>query len=149
MSASGERNGSWNGGKTEINGYIGTLRPEHPRANLGGYEHILVVEAAIRHHLPVSAKVHHINENRRDNRPRNLVACEDQAYHSLLHRRLRVLRAGGRPGRDKICGRCQRAKSREEFYAAPSRKDGLYYYCRACARAAKVLVYHARMRRTA
>jgi DNA-directed RNA polymerase sigma subunit (sigma70/sigma32) len=31
--------------------------------------------------------VHHVNGDRSDNRPANLVICEDQSYHQLLHQR--------------------------------------------------------------
>lgn len=39
--------------------------------------------------LPTKAVVHHMNEDKLDNRPENLVICPDQAYHMLLHKLLR------------------------------------------------------------
>lgn len=66
-------------------------RPDHPGAYPGGriYEHILVASDVLGKLLPPGAVVHHINEDRSDNRHSNLVICQDDAYHKLLHKRMR------------------------------------------------------------
>lgn len=54
------------------------------------YEHIFIAELALGRPLPKGAVVHHMNECPSDNETRfNLVICPDQAYHMLLHRRMR------------------------------------------------------------
>lgn len=58
-------------------------------------EHVLVAERALGHAMPAGAEVHHVNNIGTDNRPENLVICEDSNYHKLLHRRLRALRECG------------------------------------------------------
>lgn len=70
------------------------------------YEHILVVEKALGHPLPEGAEVHHLNGRGSDNRPENLVACQDHAYHELLHLRQRALAGGGDASfrRCSVCG---------------------------------------------
>jgi hypothetical protein len=78
----GSNNLQWNGGKyIDGAGYVVIKRRNHPRANTRGYvkEHILIMEKHIGRqlewfgaHHPESEIVHHINENRQDNRIDNL-----------------------------------------------------------------------------
>ena len=92
------RHGNFRGGKSKSgNGYVYIEASNHPRADTRGrlYEHIAVVEAALGHILSEGANVHHINEVRNDNRNSNLVACQDYAYHRLLHSRARAYYATG------------------------------------------------------
>lgn len=58
-------------------------------------EHVAVAERAIGHPLPAGALVHHVDEDRSNNSTSNLVVCPDDAYHFLLHRRMRARDACG------------------------------------------------------
>lgn len=90
----GEENPRWNGGETlNDHGYVLKSAKEHPRADARGYvrEHILVAERALGKALPDGAVVHHVNGDKADNRPANLVICEDQAYHLLIEERTRAI----------------------------------------------------------
>lgn len=89
-------------------------------------EHVIVAEKALGKPLPAGAQVHHVDENRRNNANANLVICQDQTYHHLLHVRARVLRAGGNPNTDFACSTCGNAKPFSEFN---KRHSSL---CRAC-----------------
>lgn len=84
--SNGETNPNWKGGETmHPAGYKQILMPDHPRAiSTAGYvfEHILIAEKALGKYLPPGAVVHHHS-------PTQLVICEDQAYHMLLHKRMR------------------------------------------------------------
>lgn len=57
--------------------------------------HVWIAERVLGRALPPGAEVHHIDENPFNNTPTNLVICPDAAYHKLLHKRMRALRACG------------------------------------------------------
>lgn len=60
-----------------------------------GYAHIAIAEAALGKSLRSSAPVHHVDGNKLNNDPSNLVICNDVKYHNLLHYRQRALDATG------------------------------------------------------
>lgn len=93
--------------------------------------HVLLVEKMLGRRLPSNAVVHHINRNRKDNRNSNLVVCQDQAYHMIIHQRMRVLGAAGNPNTDKICSRCRVVKPRSDFHKRTG-GDGFRCYCKEC-----------------
>lgn len=105
----GSLNASWKGGRLlATGGYIRVRNPDHPRAIIGYVlEHILIAEKALGRFLPHRAVVHHANEIEEDNRNCNLIICEDQAYHMLLHQRRRAFLASGHAEYLK-CQFCQR-----------------------------------------
>ncbi len=93
--------------------------------------HVQVAEQALGHPLPPSAEVHHFNENKHDNRPSNLVICQDHAYHCLLHVRARVKRAGGDPNLQRMCSVCRMPCL---FADIVRRRNGQFTnHCRTCA----------------
>lgn len=92
------------------NGYVMLWVPKLQKYR---QEHILIVERVMGKSLPAGAVVHHINENRLDNRPENLLVCA-RAYHQLIHRRLRALKASGNPNWRK-CTYCKRYDAPENL----------------------------------
>jgi len=70
------------------------------------YAHRLVAERALGKPLPRRAVVHHVDDDPTHNANGNLVVCENQAYHLLLHQRMRALLACGNPDalRCWLCG---------------------------------------------
>jgi hypothetical protein len=88
------------------------LPPDGYRHVLTGYRkteplHRVIAARALGRPLPATAIVHHANGDKHDNASSNLVICENADYHALLHRRMRVVRAGGNPNTQTICSRCK------------------------------------------
>lgn len=101
-------------------------------------EHVMVAERALGKPLPKGAEVHHVDGDGANNANTNLVICQDHAYHYLLHVRTLVVRAGGDPNTQRMCGACRRPKDVSEFYLRKTddgrqRKTLTISTCKACA----------------
>lgn len=81
-----------------------------------------MAEKALGKPLPVGAMVHHVDGNPANNDPTNLVICQNQAYHLLLHRRTRSLVETGRPDLPR-CRYCGHHDYAENMYTRS--KDGI------------------------
>ena len=95
---SGKDSHLWKGGKMiNSQGYLLAHSPSNPRADIRGYvrESIVVAEKTLGKPLPPGVIVHHSDEDRINNTPSNLVICQDDTYHKLIHVRLRAFKACG------------------------------------------------------
>jgi hypothetical protein len=107
----------------------------HPRADVQGHValHVLAAVNALGRPLPAKAVIHHVDENTNNLANGNLVICEDQAFHKLLHVRAKVVRAGGNPNAEKYCSDCERCKPFDQFNQMRGNKStGLQSICRDC-----------------
>ena len=96
--------------------------------------HVAVAERVLGHRLPEGATVHHVNEDKHDNRPENLVVCPSEAYHQWLHKRMRAFAATG----DANALRCQQCGTYTDQYDIVVKQSGKRQVSthRACLRRA-------------
>jgi len=83
----GSKNPAWKGGRTiATGGYVWVRKLNHPYKNKQGYvpEHRLVMEEEIGRYLNPNEQVHHLNENKTDNRIENLRIVSPQE-HAEIH----------------------------------------------------------------
>ena len=128
----GDKNVRWKGGRNGRGvGYVCVYAPDHPKAVENSvYEHVIVAERALGKYLPPKAVVHHANRDRSDNRPENLVICQDHAYHMLIHQRMRAKEACGNPNWRK-CKFCKRYDDPLNLYIPSSVGEAASH--RSCA----------------
>lgn len=95
-------------------------------------KHVQVATKALGHPLPDGAIVHHVDEDSGNYRDDNLCILQSRAEHNSLHRRLRVLRAGGNPWTQMICKTCGGVFDFDQF--CPSEVIVKSGRCRKCQR---------------
>lgn len=143
-SQSGAGNGRWNGGtKIASKGYRYIQAIGHPKATYRGKyarEHYLIAERALGRPLPSQAVIHHINGVKTDNDGTNLVICESNAYHQLLHARARRLKLFWSVNLKRCC-LCKTVKHLSEFPANRLRWDGRNSACKLCVSVVGKLYY--------
>lgn len=100
----GAMHGGWKGGESLCgDGYV--------LVTVSGFGSVkrcrLVAEKAIGKKLPLGAMVYHHNGNRSDDSNSNLVVCQDEEYHRIIHARARAFYACGHAGW-RLCRHCKK-----------------------------------------
>ena len=101
MTKPGAENPNWRGGRVvDPRGYV-LIRVgvNHHLADVRGYayEHRLKAEKKLGRRLRKGEEVHHDDERKGNNRPRNLIVAKSKAEHRALHRKRKDLRNPGQP----------------------------------------------------
>ena len=99
MTKSGKDNPNWQGGRSVTShGYV-LIRvgKDHHLADCRGYayEHRLVAEKKLGRRLRPGEIIHHLNDDRTDNRPENIQVVNGNAEHYVYHRKRQDLRLPG------------------------------------------------------
>lgn len=125
----GEDHYNWKGGMREHLGYVFIYNPDHPKSNGGSIKRAwLVAERVFGKPLPLRAVIHHVNGIRNDDRPSNLVVCENRSYHNIIHERQVALKACGNPNWRK-CWICQKYDDPKNLYQKRN-GSGEHHKCR-------------------
>lgn len=86
----GELSTRWRGGVIHRKGYVFIYKPDHPNACKQYIsEHRLVVEGIIGRVLDKSEVVHHIDGDKKNNSPSNLMLFPNESEHQKHHWRIR------------------------------------------------------------
>lgn len=91
-------------------------------------QHVVIAEDVLGKGLPKKAVVHHIDGNNLNNNKNNLMICENQAYHMLIHLRQRAYDECGNADWRK----CPFCKSYDD--PKKMQKNGKSYRHRGCVR---------------
>ena len=78
--------------------------------------------------------VHHVDGDKLNNSPDNLVILENQQEHMRLHQRKRIQDRGGDWRVQKICSSCKTLLMHSHFPKNKSAPDGLHAVCKECLR---------------
>ena len=95
--------------------------------------HRVYIENLIGIILPKESEIHHVDYNRANNDPSNLVVCPDRSYHKLLHKRQEVLEAGYNPDKYQKCTDCLDFLPLHEFHKNRARISGYSNICKLCS----------------
>lgn len=92
--------------------------------------HRWLMEQHLGKKLLPSQIVHHINEDKSDNRIENLEVM-DRGDHIRLHK-LGIFKNANNTKTHKQCPRCKDVKERTQFNKQTTNSDGLFFCCREC-----------------
>lgn len=100
----------WKGGTSKTGRYLLIQKKDHPKADKRGYilEHILSAEKVLGKQLPERAVIHHHTE-------KQLIICQNQNYHMLLHMRTNALNSCGHADWRK-CALCHKYDQSSNLY---------------------------------
>lgn len=97
--------------------------------------HVYFMEKHLGRKLVKNEHVHHINENKLDNRLENLLLVDNCGEHQKKHAEIRLKALGGDLETEKYCPKCRKVLPRAAFGKSRCNYDGLYGYCKICAAA--------------
>lgn len=118
--------------KSSSNGYLSVGVSNHPRSlKRNGFlrEHVVIAEKALGCLLPDKAEIHHVDGNKSNNNNRNLVICNDRAYHILLHCRTKALKECGNANWLKCCF-CKKYDDPKNMKIGKRPKDHFHAECK-------------------
>ena len=95
-------------------------------------EHRYKAEKALGRQLKRKEHVHHVDYNKKNNDPSNLIVC-DSSYHKLIHARTDALNACGNANHMK-CAYCGEYDDPSNMYVRPVQYQAWHHDCRSASR---------------
>jgi len=122
----------WKGGVVKHRGRFLVHMLDHPRSTSTGYvfRYRLIAEKALGKLLPEKAVIHHLDEMRGNDENNNLIICENERYHNLLHLRKRAYENCGHPNWRK-CTHCKKYDDPKNLHISPGRGPVYHKKCRS------------------
>ena len=96
--------------------YLCEYVPGHPRSTKEGYvySHVLVAEKILGRYLKSTECVHHIDGNKNNNSPENIIVFKTKADHSAFHQGCDIKKEGdvyiALPHKNSVCPICGKHK---------------------------------------
>ena len=116
------------------NYYIGNTG--YSKIKVNGKDKLLhrwIAESVLGRELKSTKVVHHLNYDKLDCRKTNLLICQDQSYHKLIHARTDMLNKGVNPNTHHICSSCKQSKLKESFPKNRDEWNGVNHNCTECS----------------
>lgn len=124
----GKLHSQWKGGRLLFMGYVVVYMPSHPRARKGYvFEHIVIMEKLLGRMIGTDEHIHHINGERGDNAPGNLLLFKSHSAHHAYEARIKAFKECGHYNWRK-CPYCHKYDSMENL--SMSKK---FVYHKVCA----------------
>lgn len=102
--------------KIKMGKYLCTFCPDNPRATKEGYvyTHVLVAEQNLGRYLRKGECVHHVDGNKLNNSPDNLIVFKTKADHTAFHKGANIIKIDdvyvALPNKKSICPICGKPK---------------------------------------
>ena len=131
-----------------VDGYVEVYAPGHPRA-IRSYikEHILVMEEALCRYILPTEVIHHIDNDKTNNHPSNLMLFTSNGEHIMYHTKLRAFDACGNYNWIK-CHHCKNYDDPKNLHTYKNKKGVTVGYHNKCAaeyqRKQKISLYNMR-----